>query len=82
MIKMRIKTLDMSWFRGAGRTTAIQLGGRSLLLYGPNGSGKSTICDALELFSSSKIRHLSHEYAQADESKALRNTHAPDDESL
>jgi energy-coupling factor transporter ATP-binding protein EcfA2 len=75
---MRIETLRLSWFRGAGPDVSLEPKGKSIACFGPNGSGKSTFVDALEyLASDGKIEHLSHEYAGKGQINGVRNTHAP-----
>ena len=75
---MRVESLRLSWFRGAGPEVSLEPKGKSLACFGPNGAGKSTFVDALEyLAGDSKIDHLSHEYAGKSQINAVRNTHAP-----
>jgi len=75
---MRIETLRLSWFRGAGPSVALEPKGKSLARFGPNGAGKSTFVDALEyLATDGKIDHLAHEYAGKSQINGVRNTHAP-----
>jgi energy-coupling factor transporter ATP-binding protein EcfA2 len=75
---MRIQTLHLSWFRGAGSSAVLEPKGKSLVCFGPNGAGKSTFVDALEyLASDGKIEHLSHEYSGKSQINGVRNTHAP-----
>lgn len=81
-MKMRIKTIELSWFRGAGQSAILDTGGKSVVIYGANGSGKSSFADALEyIVSNGKINHLSHEYSGPKQRFGVRNTHTPDDQS-
>jgi energy-coupling factor transporter ATP-binding protein EcfA2 len=78
---MRIETITLSWFRGAGQEAVLNTGSKSVVVYGANGSGKSTFADAIEyLVRNGKIEHLSHEYSGSRQEKGVRNTHAPPDE--
>ncbi len=77
---MRIKFIEMSWFRGAADQVSLKLDERSTVVYGLNGSGKSSFVDAVEyLLKGGKIRHLSHEYSGKKQEKAVLNTHKPSD---
>jgi DNA repair exonuclease SbcCD ATPase subunit len=77
---MRIKTIELSWFRGAGSLVTLDTLGKSVVIYGSNGSGKSSFADALEyIISNGKIHHLSHEYSGPKQRDGIRNTHAPED---
>jgi len=79
---MRIKAIELSWFRGAGSLVSLEPNGKSVVVYGANGSGKSSFADALEyIVASGKIAHLSHEYSGTKQREGTRNTHAPDDVS-
>jgi energy-coupling factor transporter ATP-binding protein EcfA2 len=78
---MRIETITLSWFRGAGQEAVLNSGSKSVVVYGANGSGKSTFADAIEyLVKDGKIEHLRHEYSGSRQEKGVRNTHAPPDE--
>jgi len=75
---LRIKRIDMSWFRGAADAIALELNCKSMVVYGANGSGKSSFVDAVEyVLKSGRIEHLAHEYSGKHQEKALRNTHTP-----
>jgi energy-coupling factor transporter ATP-binding protein EcfA2 len=77
---MRIKAIELSWFRGAGSLVSLEPNGKSIVVYGANGSGKSSFADALEyIVASGKIAHLSHEYSGTKQREGTRNTHAPED---
>jgi energy-coupling factor transporter ATP-binding protein EcfA2 len=78
---MRIKSVDLSWFRGAGCKIKFTPEQRSTVIYGPNGSGKSTFVDAIEyLLSAGKKGHLAHEYSGTNQVEGTRNIHAPEEE--
>lgn len=76
--RMRIKLIQLSWFRGAADAVSLELDGKSTVVYGVNGSGKSSLVDAVEyLLKGGKIGHLSHEYSGKKQEKAVLNTHKP-----
>jgi hypothetical protein len=75
---MRVESIELSWFRGAGETARLSLRAKSMVIYGTNGAGKSSFADAFEyLAAKGKIRHLAHEYSGVHQQHGLRNTHAP-----
>lgn len=75
---MRIKSIQLSWFRGAAEPVSLELDCTSVVVYGTNGSGKSSFVDAIEyLLNEGKIRHLAHEYSGKRQEKAIPNTHTP-----
>lgn len=75
---MRIKSIEIEWFRGAAEIVSLAPQSKSMVVYGENGSGKSSFVDALEfVLKNGKIRHLSHEYSGKHQEKAIVNTHAP-----
>jgi len=75
---MRIKTICLSWFRGAADPVSLEPACKSMVVYGENGSGKSSFVDALEYaLNDGKISHLAHEYSGKRQEKAVRNTHVP-----
>lgn len=77
---MRIKSVSLTWFRGAADPVALDCGEKSAVVYGQNGSGKSSFIDAIEYaISDGKLRHLSHEYSGRHQELAIPNTHTPDD---
>ena len=77
---MRIKAIELSWFRGAADPVSLELGCKSMVIYGLNGSGKSSFVDAVEyVLNGGKISHLAHEYSGAHQEKAVPNTHKPHD---
>lgn len=78
---MRIKAIEMSWFRGAADQVSMEANGKSLVVYGANGSGKSCFVDAIEyVLNNGKIGHLAHEYSGKHQEKAIHNTHKPEDQ--
>ena len=77
---MRIKTIRLSWFRGASDTVSLELTSKSMVVYGGTGSGKSSFVDAVEyVLNDGKISHLAHEYSGKRQGKAILNTHKPSD---
>lgn len=75
---MRIKIIQLSWFRGAADPVSLEPDCKSMVVYGVNGSGKSSFVDAVEyLLNGGKIGHLSHEYSGKRQEKAVLNTHKP-----
>lgn len=73
---MRIKTVRLSWFRGAADPVSLDLDCKSMVVYGVNGSGKSSFVDAIEYaLNDGKIGHLAHEYSGKRQEKAIPNTH-------
>ena len=45
---MRIKAIQLSWFRGAADPVSLEPDCKSMVVYGVNGSGKSSFVDAVE----------------------------------
>lgn len=78
---MRIKLIDLSWFRGAAEQARLNLNEKSAVIYGRNGSGKSSFVDALEyLLNGYQLQHQRHEHSGNRHIKGVRNTHAPSGE--
>jgi recombinational DNA repair ATPase RecF/predicted RNA-binding Zn-ribbon protein involved in translation (DUF1610 family) len=76
---MRIESIELSWFRGAGESIYLNPQAKSVVIYGANGAGKSSFADAFEyIVSKGKISHLAHEYSGLHQRHGLRNTHAPE----
>lgn len=76
---MKIRTIDLSWFRGAAEDVSLQTGHKSVVVYGSNGAGKSSFVDAIAYaIDDGKLRHLQHEYSGHNQLKGLRNTDTPD----
>ncbi len=77
---MRIKDINLSWFRAAADNAVMDTGSKNVVAYGSNGSGKSTFPDAIEyLLTDGRIEHLAHEYSGSRQEKGVRNTHSPSD---
>lgn len=75
---MRIKVIQLSWFRGAADPVSLELDCKSMVVYGVNGSGKSSFVDAIEyVLNNGRIGHLAHEYSGKRQEKAVPNTHKP-----
>ena len=75
---MRIKTICLSWFRGAAAEATLEADSRSVVIYGTNGSGKSSFVDAIEyILEDAKVGHLSHEYSRRKQEREILNTHIP-----
>lgn len=75
---MRIKSIELSWFRGAADPVALEPDCKSMVAYGENGSGKSSFVDAIEyVLNEGRISHLAHEYSGKHQEKAVPNTHKP-----
>ena len=76
---MRVESIELSWFRGAGESVCLSPRSKSIVIYGANGAGKSSFADAFEyMVSKGKIDHLAHEYSGLHQRHGLRNTHAPE----
>ena len=75
---MRIKAIQLTWFRGAADPVLLEPDCNSKLVYGVNASGKSSFVDAIEyVLNDGKIGHLAHEYSGKRQEKAKPNTHKP-----
>jgi DNA repair exonuclease SbcCD ATPase subunit len=75
---MRIKAIQLSWFRGAADPVSLEPDCKSMVVYGVNGSGKSSFVDAVEyVLNDGKIGHLAHEYSGKRQEKAVPNRHKP-----
>src|SRR3989304_8303198 len=80
---MKLKSLEISGFRGIRKDISIDLdSSKSILIYGDNGSGKSSIADAFEWFYYDKIEHLSSEEIGTKGVSALRNIFLSDNEDV
>lgn len=76
---MRIKSVQLTWFRGAAESISLEPGEKSIVVYGENGAGKSSFVDAVEyLIDDGKIGHLSHEQSGKRQEKGIPNTHTPE----
>jgi recombinational DNA repair ATPase RecF len=75
---MRIKVIQLSWFRGAADPVLLEPDLKSMVVYGVNGSGKSSFVDGVEyVLNNGKIGHLAHEYSGKRQENAIPNTHKP-----
>lgn len=76
---MRIKSIELAWFRGAAGGVTLEPNGRSMVVYGENGSGKSSFVDAVEyVLNNGRIDHLRTEYSGSRQENAIPNTHRPE----
>ena len=75
---MRIKSIQLAWFRGAADPVSLEPNCKSMVVYGANGSGESSFVDGVEyVLRDGKIGHLSHEYSGKHQEKGIPNTHKP-----
>ena len=74
---MRIRSIQLAWFRGAADPVALEPNGNSMVIYGDNGTGKSSFIDAVEYVLKGSIEHLKTEYSGTRQVKAIPNTHKP-----
>ena len=75
---MRIKSIELAWFRGAAGPVSLEPNCNSMVVYGENGSGKSSFVDAVEyVLNGGGIEHLKTEYSGSHQVKAIPNTHKP-----
>ena len=73
---MRIKSIELAWFRGAADPVSLEPNCKSMVVYGENGSGKSSFVDAVEYVLNNKtIENLKTEYSGSHQVKAIPNTH-------
>ena len=78
---MRIKSIELCWFRGAATKTVLNADCKSVVIYGDNACGKSSFVDAFEyILANGRIEHLSHEYSEPNHRNCVRNTETPADE--
>ena len=76
---MRIKSIELAWFRGAADPVSLEPNCKSMVVYGQNGSGKSSFVDAVEsVLNNGSIEHLKTEYSGTHQVKAIPNTHRPE----
>ena len=76
---MRIKSIELAWFRGAAEPVSLECDCKSIVVYGENGSGKSSFVDAVEyVINNHGIEHLKNEYSGSNQVNAIPNTHKPD----
>lgn len=77
---MRIKAVQLEWFRGAADLVSLDADSRSIVVYGQNASGKSSFVDVIEyVLNDARIGHLAHEYSGKHQERAVPNTHTPVD---
>lgn len=75
---MRLRSIRLSWFRGAAAGVTLDLAGKSAVVFGSNGAGKSSLVDGVEAtLSGGKVGHLGHEYSGRNQEKGLINTARP-----
>lgn len=78
---MKLKMIELSWFRGAANSILLDTKGKSVVVYGENGAGKSSFVDAIEYaLKKGRITHLSHEFSGKNQEKAIHNISKPDGE--
>lgn len=77
---MRLRSVSLTWFRGAARDAKLNARGNSLVVYGENGAGKSSFVDGIEYAINGKLNHLAHEYSGRRQERGLLNTHKPHSE--
>ena len=76
---MRIKSIELAWFRGASDPVSLETDCKSMVVYGANGSGKSSFVDAMEyIVNGGSIEHLKHEYSSSHQANGIFNTHKPE----
>ena len=75
---MRIRSIELAWFRGAAAAVALEPNCKSMVIYGENGSGKSSFVDAVEyVLNNGSVEHLRTEYSGSRQVNAIPNTHKP-----
>ena len=75
---MRIRSIELAWFRGAAGAVALEANCKSMVIYGENGSGKSSFVDAVEyVLNNGSVEHLRTEYSGSRQVNAIPNTHKP-----
>lgn len=76
---MKVKNIDLSWFRGAGDSISLDTSMKNVVVYGANAAGKSCFSDALEyIIRDGSVRHLTHYKIGSKQIKGIVNTHRPD----
>ena len=77
---MRIKSIELAWFRGAADPVSLEPNCKSMVVYGENGSGKSSFVDAVEyVLKNGSIEHLRTEYSGSHQVNAIPNIRKPTD---
>lgn len=74
----QLRHIKIDGLRGVRGDLALQLDGKSALVYGDNGSGKSCLSDVLEWFYNDRVDHLSNEEIGRLGLEALRNVFLKD----
>ena len=75
---MRIRSIELAWFRGAADAIVLEPNCKSMVVYGENGSGKSSFVDAVEyVLNNGSVEHLKTEYSGSRQVNAIPNTHKP-----
>ena len=75
---MRIKSIQLAWFRGAADPVSLELYCKSMVVYGVNGSGKSSFVDAVAyVLKDGRINHLSHEHSGRHQERAFATHTSP-----
>ena len=77
---MKVKNINLSWFRGAGESVNLDTDMKNVVVYGANGAGKSSFVDALEyIIEEGRIEHLVDRRIGSKQEKGIVNTHRPTD---
>ncbi|HEX9896319.1 MAG TPA: hypothetical protein VGA85_01485 [Dehalococcoidales bacterium] len=77
---MKVKNIELSWFRGAGNAIILNTDLKNVVVYGSNGAGKSSFADALEyIIRNGKVAHLTLKGIGSKQEKGIINTHKPSD---
>ncbi len=75
---MRIRSIELAWFRGAAGAVTLEPNCKSMVVYGENGSGKSSFVDAVDyVLNNGSVEHLRTEYSGSRQVNAIPNTHKP-----
>jgi recombinational DNA repair ATPase RecF len=72
---VRLRAVNLAWFRGAADTSTMDTRGKSVVVYGENGAGKSSFVDGIEYAIKGKLNHLAHEYSGRRQEKGVHDTH-------
>jgi energy-coupling factor transporter ATP-binding protein EcfA2 len=77
---MKVQSINLSWFRGAGREIVLDTDSKNVVVYGANGTGKSSFSDALEyIIRKGKVNHLVQKNIGSKQEKGIVNTQKPGD---
>ena len=78
---MKIKSIELAWFRGAANPVSLEPNCKSMIIYGENGSGKWSFVDAVEYaLNKGRVEHLRTEYSGFNQVNAIPNTQKPEGE--